>query len=134
MTENRMSLEEFRKYKAEQTRNQARKNKYSAVRQTYGGYSYASKMEARFARDLDLRLKAKDIKSWERQPQIELRGENGSLIATYKLDFLINHHDGSIEYVEVKGFRTRDWRLKWKLAEDKFKYQKNIILTLVENC
>lgn len=133
MTE-KMSLEEYRKLKIQETKKQARKNKYSAVRQTYGGYSFASKMEARFARDLDLRLKAKDIVAWEPQPKIELRGENGSLIATYKLDFKIVHHNGQIELVEVKGFQTRDWRLKWKLAEDKYKNNQTTFLTLVTEC
>ena len=32
-------------------------------------------------------------------------------------NFKITHNDGGIEYVEVKGFETEVWRLKWKLFE-----------------
>jgi len=31
------------------------------------------------------------------------------------MDFEITHNDGSLELLEVKGYETDVWRLKWKL-------------------
>ena len=73
-------------------------------------------MEAAFAQELDMRVYAKDIKSWTRQERIPLE-VNKIKIATYIIDFVITHLDGEKEYVEIKGFETDTWRLKWKLAQ-----------------
>lgn len=109
-----------------------KQNKYSNVLQTYNGRSYRSKKEAAYAMELDIRKKGKDITDWEYEPRIELKGENGAVVAHYKVDFKLYHKDGSIEYVEVKGFETDVWRLKWKLFEDKFGHDHNIKLTIVK--
>jgi hypothetical protein len=108
------------------------RNKFHAVKQTYNGYSYDSKKEAAKAFELDLMLKAHEIKSWTRQDRIELRGENGSLICHYKPDFTIYHNDGTIEILEIKSkiTMTSTWRIKWKLLEDKLKGKENIKLTV----
>lgn len=92
------------------------KNKFGAIKQTYGGYSYHSRKEAQYAAELDLRVRAGDIKRWERQKKIELR-VNGELICNYFIDFVIYHNDETKEYTEIKGFETDVWRLKWKLFE-----------------
>lgn len=73
-------------------------------------------MEAAFAAELDLRVKAKDIKGWDRQVKIPL-DVNGRNIANYYCDFVLHHNDGSDEYVEIKGFQTEIFRLKRKLFE-----------------
>jgi hypothetical protein len=91
-------------------------NKYNKTPQLYNGNRYDSKKEAEFAKQLDLRKKAKDIKDWERQVKIPL-AVNGKHIANYYIDFKITNKDGSIELVEIKGFETEVWRLKWKLTE-----------------
>lgn len=91
-------------------------SKYGAKSTQYEGITYHSKMEAAYAQELDLRLYAKDIKSWERQIPIELK-VNGFKICTYYVDFLIHHNNGDKELIEVKGFETEVWRLKRKLLE-----------------
>lgn len=93
-----------------------KKNKYGAINQTYKNTSYHSKLEAKYAAELDLRLRAKDIKSWNRQVRISLTA-HGKHICNYYIDFVIEHNDGTMEYVEVKGFDTNVWRLKWKMFE-----------------
>lgn len=92
------------------------KSKYHNVSQVYNGIRYDSKKEAKYAEDLDWRVKAGDIKSWDRQKKISL-DVNGKHIANYYIDFVVYHNDGSREYVEVKGFAAEVWRLKWKLFE-----------------
>ena len=103
------------------TRGQSR-NKYGAIHQTYNGYNYASKREATKAWELDMLVKAGEIKSWERQVKVELYGQNGSHICDYKVDFLVTHLDGLLEFIEVKSpiTATPEWRIKWKLLEDKY--------------
>jgi len=91
-------------------------SKYRNARQTYNDYSYMSRKEAQYAYELDLRLKAKDIKSWRRQQKIDLTF-NGFYICNYFIDFVIIHNDGTEEYVEVKGMETPEWKLKWKMTE-----------------
>jgi len=90
--------------------------KYGNKKQTYNGISYHSKLESGYAQELDLRKKAKDIKDWRRQVKIDLTA-HGKHICNYYIDFVIEHNDGSEEYVEVKGFETDVWRMKWKMFE-----------------
>ena len=82
----------------------------------YNDKFYHSKKEAAYAQELDIRKKAKDIKDWERQVKCPL-DVFGRHVCNYFIDFKIYHNDGSIEMVEVKGFQTEIWRLKWKLFE-----------------
>lgn len=94
----------------------AHPNKYGATKHEYNGRWYHSKMEAAYAMDLDLRLKAHDIASWIPQVKISL-DVNGKHVCTYIVDFELTYPDGSIELVEVKGFATETYRLKRKLLE-----------------
>lgn len=82
----------------------------------YGGNYYQSIKEARYAQELDLRVKGKDLKSWKRQVPIDLV-VNGMKICTYKIDFVETDHKGNEVWTEVKGFETPEWRLKWRLFE-----------------
>lgn len=97
-----------------------RRNKYGNKKVVYAGVRYDSKMEAKYAYELDLRIMAKDIKSWERQIRIslEVQTELGKKkICVYVCDFEIIHNDGSKELVEVKGHETAVWKLKKKMLE-----------------
>lgn len=93
-----------------------RGNKYRSISTQYNGITYHSKFEAGYAQELDLRVKAKDILSWSRQIPVDIV-INGIKICRYYVDFLINHHDGSKELVEIKGFETDLWRIKRRLLE-----------------
>lgn len=93
-----------------------RYNKFNNVRQTYEGFSYDSKAEADYAMELDLRLKGKDIKEWDRQFKVSI-DVNGKHICNYYVDFRILHNDDSYELIEIKGMETTVWRLKRKLLE-----------------
>jgi len=109
-------------------------NRYNtnATRQTYQGRSYHSKAEAAYAMYLDQLLKTKQIKSWKPQHKIELRGENGGLICNYYIDFLVELDGGVTELVEVKGFPTDIWEMKWKLLNDKYGKNSEYKITLVK--
>lgn len=87
----------------------------------YNGDYYDSNFEAGYAAELDKRKKAQKgsperIEDWERQVRIECFA-NGKLITTYKVDFKLHRHDGSVELVECKGREDEYARLRWKLLE-----------------
>ena len=90
-------------------------NKFGAVKQEYNGHKYDSKREAAHAQYLDLLIKAKEVKSWDRQVKIPL-AVNGVHLCNYFMDFVVEFTDGRIEYHEVKGYEKELWKLKWKLA------------------
>jgi Protein of unknown function (DUF1064) len=75
---------------------------------------YDSKKEAEYARVLDYRQTAGEVLDWTPQPRIPLV-VNGVKVCEYRPDFLVIYWDGVEELVEVKGFATREWRLKSKL-------------------
>jgi len=93
-----------------------RKKKYNNSSQNYGGKWYHSKKEARYAEDLDWRVKSGELIKWERQVKLDL-SINNQHITNYFIDFKEYHVGGDIIYVEVKGFETQEWRLKWKITE-----------------
>lgn len=91
-----------------------RKSKYNAKAQLYNGVKYHSKREATYAEQLDWLIKAGQIKSWERQVKVPLK-VNDHLICTYVVDFKVINRFGGVEFHEVKGFETADFKIKWKL-------------------
>lgn len=107
-------------------------NKYNAKITEYNGVKYHSKLEATYAKNLDWRLKAKDIRRWSRQIKIPL-AVNGIHICNYFIDFKIIHNDGSLELIETKGMETSTWKLKYKLFKAIFaKEHPGVIITLVK--
>jgi hypothetical protein len=93
---------------------QRRGRKFNNKTTQYNGSYYDSIKEANYARDLDFRIKAGELKEWERQVPIDLY-VNGQKICTYKIDFVERDHKDNEVWTEVKGFKTPEWRLKWKL-------------------
>lgn len=85
-------------------------------------------LEARFAQDLDFRLKAKDILGWERQIRIPL-AVNGVKICIYILDFKVIEKDGSTTWIECKGFWTDVAKLKTKLFQALYPNDKYVVIT-----
>jgi hypothetical protein len=95
---------------------QRRKSKYGNKKTEYNGVMYASKKEAAYAGELDLRVMAGDIRKWNRQVKLEVR-LNGQHICNYYADFQIVHTNNTVEYVDVKGYETKVFKLKWKLVQ-----------------
>lgn len=93
-----------------------RYNKYKAERQTFAGRSYHSKKEADYAVNLEWKKKAGEIKEIIPQYKIDIR-VNGKHITNYFIDFKVVYSDDRVELIEVKGFETNDWLLKWRLTE-----------------
>lgn len=102
-----------------QTRTKKKYRNKSKVYTTslYGSRTFDSIKEANYCEELDWLLKAKEIKHYDLQYKIELRGLEGKKVCNYYCDFRVVLIDGTIEYHEVKGFETMLWQLKWKLTE-----------------
>jgi len=85
-----------------------------ASQRTYAGRVYDSAKEMRRAQELDILLQDETIQAW--WPQITFKlTVNGQLICRYVADFKVLYFDGRVEYEEVKGFETKEWKLKYKL-------------------
>lgn len=86
-----------------------------STRTDYNGMWFQSKLEANYAKQLDWKIKAGEVKEWKRQHKIEIK-VNGVKICNYFIDFVVTLPDGSQQYIEVKGMEQEVWRLKWKLC------------------
>jgi len=99
-------------------RPKTKKNKFNAVRQTYRGKSYDSKLEAKYAYQLDMLKLSGEVKEWIPQKTLKMIVA-GKEICRYAVDFFVKFTDGRQEYWEVKSKATMTyaWRIKWKLAK-----------------
>lgn len=126
-----------------------KKNKYHANKQEYNGILYDSQKEAKYAGELDYRLRAKDIKGYRRQVCISFdlcarchrlcsrqcrlhRGEGITHITNYYIDFVVDETDGTQSYTEVKGQELEPWKLKWRLLESLYSGDETKTLLLVK--
>lgn len=88
------------------------KPKYNAKPTEVDGIRFDSRKEARYYNNLVLRQKANEVLFFLRQVPFHLPGK-----ATYRVDFMEFHSDGSVHFVDVKGVKTKDFILKKKLVE-----------------
>lgn len=91
-------------------------NKFNAKKSNYNGMEFDSKGEAGYCEQLDWRIKAGEIQSYERQVRIPL-SVNGVLIFTYIADFVVTDKHGAKEIHEYKGLRLPLFDAKWKLLQ-----------------
>ncbi len=94
-------------------------NKYKAKRANYGGNLYHSAKEANYALELDIRIKAGEIKSWRRQVPVKLE-MNGKKICTYIVDFVAEYPNGHEQWIEIKGYPNPVGELKVKMFKAQY--------------
>lgn len=107
----RITAKQYREERFKYTR---KKGRFHNVSQMYNGQRYDSKLEAKYAQDLDWRIDAGEVKEWDRQVKLELT-MHGHKLCRYYIDFKVTMADDSIQYVEVKGYPTMLWKLKWDI-------------------
>lgn len=88
------------------------RHKYGAKRTDYDGRNYASKLEAAYAKKLDLRVAAGDVVFYLWQVPFHLPGD-----VKYVVDFQEFHSDGSVHFIDVKGMETPQFKAKKKMVE-----------------
>lgn len=102
-------------------------NKYGAKKIEIDGHKFPSLREAEYYLLYKSMLQHKQIIKLELQPKFTLQpgfvNKAGKRVKpiTYKADFLLTFPGGRQKVVEVKGYRTRDYQLRRKMFEYKFK-------------
>jgi sporulation protein YlmC with PRC-barrel domain len=99
---------------------QRKANKYGAKKTTFQGRIYDSKGEAGLAQEIDLLVKAGEVKQVEPQKTFPLYGKNGARICYHRVDFLLTFKDGHQEVQEYKGLATPVWKIKRDLFVDNY--------------
>lgn len=107
---------EYRRTKA------PRRPKFGNVKTVVDGITFASKLEAKRYGELKLMLRSGDIDTLELQPRLDLHF-NGVKICTYVADFRYRERPSLLVVVEdVKGKETREFKNKWKHAQQEYKF------------
>lgn len=102
--------------------------KYKSKKVTIDGITFDSKKEGEYYLQLIQLKKEGKILDFERQVDFELiprqtyQGKFAEHPLRYKADFVIHYPDGTTEVVDVKGYKTKEYRIKKKLML----YLKNI--------
>ena len=102
-------------------------NKYGAKQIMINGHMFPSHREAEYYLTYKAMLDDGEIVNLELQPRFVLipayTNHAGKKIRPchYTADFLLTYPDGRQKVVEVKGFRTRDYMLRRKLFEWKYR-------------
>jgi hypothetical protein len=98
-----------------------KKNKYNAKKCTIRNENFDSISEGEYWLGLMEQKENGLIKEVQRQVKESLKGENGTHIFNYYVDFLVIHNNGVREYIEHKGISTDLFKAKWKMLLDKYK-------------
>lgn len=123
--DNQMSWDEARQifYYPEKKKGQ----KYHAKKIEVDGIVFDSRKEAKRYKELDILLKAGEIKNLERQKTYTLipsqKDENGKVIerpCKYVADFVYEDKDGKAIVEDTKGIRTTAYVIKRKLMLERF--------------
>lgn len=94
------------------------RNKYGVRKAVVAGVVYDSGAEAAQALELEARIAAGELDSYRRQiPLAVVRAPDGriwfgEIVTKCTVDFEVRYADGRLEYVEVKGYRVRDWPVR----------------------
>ena len=78
----------------------------------YQGVRYSSKKEARYAMELDLRIKDGEVLFYLRQVPFDLPGNT-----KYRADFMEFLSNGEVRIIDVKGYKTPEYKTKKRQVE-----------------
>jgi len=90
--------------------------KYRNVPTEFQGLKFDSKHELEIYRGLKLREAAGEIRAVVRQVSMQLPGTKRRI----RIDFMLVHLDGRIEFADAKGWETAAWSLKRQQVKDAF--------------
>jgi hypothetical protein len=107
-------------------------SKYNAKTVELDGYIFDSKLEARYYELLKEKQKNNEILFFRVQPIYQLQETFKKYNKTFRridyiADFEVHHLDGSIEVIDVKGFKTQAFNIKRKLFEHKYPHKLTLI-------
>ena len=88
------------------------RHKFHAVPVKTDGIQFASKKEAAYYKELKLRQAVGDIVFFLRQVPFHLPGN-----IVYRCDFQVFEKDGTVRFIDVKGYETKEFKTKKKIVE-----------------
>jgi len=88
------------------------RHKFNATSTKLDGMRFDSKKEAKYYEQLKERVADGEVIFFLRQSPLHLPGN-----IKYVVDFVEFHADGTVHFVDVKGYETSEFRLKKKLVE-----------------
>ncbi len=92
-----------------------RASKFHSIMEECQGIKFQSKKEAKYFRELQARVSMGEVKYFLMQVPFLLIGG-----VRYRCDFMEVWTDGSIHYIDVKGFKTETYRIKRRMVEASF--------------
>lgn len=94
------------------------RRKYGNVVTRVDGIRFDSKREAAYYEQLKLRQKAGEVSFWLRQTPVHLPGGT-----KYVLDFIVFLKSGEVQFVDVKGRETKEFRIKKREVEHHYPFR-----------
>ena len=88
------------------------RHKYNAKRDSRGFLKFDSKKEARYYDDLQILERAGEVVFFLRQVPFDIGGG-----VKYRADFQVFYADGTVHFIDVKGYATQEYKMKKKLVE-----------------
>lgn len=88
------------------------RHKFNAKQTVRDGIKFQSEKEGRYYDTLKLMVRSKEIIFFLRQVPFEIAGG-----VKYRVDFQEFHADGSVHFIDVKGYATPEYKAKKKMVE-----------------
>jgi len=101
------------------------KSKFGNKKVEYDGFKFDSKTEMTYYKYLKILESKGEITNIELQPKynlIPMFKKNGETFRAinYKADFKVTYSDERVEIIDVKGFETKDFKMKRKMFEYRY--------------
>ena len=98
------------------------KSKYKSKKTIVDKIIFQSKLEANYYCYLKILKKYKKIKLFLRQVPFDLYAG-----IKYKVDFLVFHNDGFVDFIDTKGCLTKEFIMKKKMVEELYPIKIKIV-------
>lgn len=95
-----------------------KRSKYGNKITVVDGIRFDSKKEAAYYEQLKLRQRGGEVHFWLRQVPVHLPGGT-----KYVLDFVVFLKSGEVQFVDVKGRETKEFRIKKREVEHHFPFR-----------
>lgn len=99
-----------------------KKNKYKAKRCKYKEFKFDSLLEASYCKHLDKLILAGEVRFYLRQVPFHLDPST-----KYVCDFMVFYEDDYVEFIDVKGFETKDFKVKKAWVERLYQVEIKIV-------
>ena len=104
-------------FKGSQAKPKKPRHKFGAVATVNDGIRFDSQLEAKYYSLLKLQQHEGSVLFFLRQVPLHIHGPEKSANIKYVCDFQVFYSDGRVEFIDIKGFETPDFKMKKKLVE-----------------